>query len=84
MPYIIRPAVEKGEEGFKVCKKENTRKCFSKHPLTKETAEKQRIAIIISEHSRGGNATQEGGKYKVHIGPRGGKYLMVKGVKRYI
>lgn len=28
--------------------------------------------------------TQEGGKYRVHVGPRGGKFIMVKGVKRYI
>jgi hypothetical protein len=28
--------------------------------------------------------TQDGGNYRVHVGPRGGKYINVKGVKRYI
>lgn len=48
MPYEIK----KVNGGFKVCKKDEPEKCFSKKPLTKETATKQRIAIIISEHSR--------------------------------
>lgn len=25
-----------------------------------------------------------GGKYRVHVGPRGGKFINVKGQKRYI
>ena len=52
MPYIIKEVTEKKKKGYKVCKKDNPEKCFSKSPLPKERAEKQRTAIIISEHSR--------------------------------
>ena len=45
MPYQIKPV--KG--GFKVCKKDNPNKCFSKKPLTKKRAVKQVQAIIINE-----------------------------------
>jgi hypothetical protein len=45
MPYIIK----KVNDGYKVCKKEDPKKCFSKKPLTKERAIKQRQAIGISE-----------------------------------
>ena len=81
MPYIIRESIEGDTKGYKVCKKDNTRKCFSKHPLPKERAEKQRTAIILSELSRksGGASSQQ-----VHSGPRGGKYIIVNGNKRYI
>jgi hypothetical protein len=48
MPYDIK----KVPHGYKVCKKDEPEKCFSKKPLTKERATKQRIAIIISERSR--------------------------------
>jgi len=51
MPYVIRRV----GKGYKVCKGEKEAKeakWFSKKPLTKETATKQRIAIIISERSR--------------------------------
>ena len=48
MPYIIKPV--KG--GFKVCKEDNKRKCFSKKPLKKDVAERQKIAIIISENKK--------------------------------
>ena len=82
MPYIIRPSTEKGESGFKVCKKDNTRKCFSKHPLSNEMAQKQRTAIILSEKAPyrylGGETRQ------LHTGPRGGKYVIVNGAKRYV
>lgn len=44
MPYVIREV----ENGYKVCKK-GTRKCFSNDPMVKKQAEKQRIAIILSE-----------------------------------
>jgi len=37
--------------GWKVCKVEEE-KCFSKKPLSKETATKQRIAILLSERQR--------------------------------
>jgi hypothetical protein len=59
MPYIIRPAgkaangAKKPVPGFKVCKKDEPARCFSKKPLTREVAERQRVAIIISERSRG-------------------------------
>jgi hypothetical protein len=45
MPYIIKRV----GNGYKVCKEDDPQKCFSKKPLTKEVAKKQRIAIVISE-----------------------------------
>jgi hypothetical protein len=45
MPYSI----EKVKGGFLVC---DDKKCFSKRPLTKKKAEKQRIAIALSEHRK--------------------------------
>lgn len=59
MPYIIRPATEKGEKGFKVCKQDDRKRCFSKHPLPIETAKKQRTAIILSEMGRAGAKTNK-------------------------
>ena len=45
MPYrIIRVA-----GGFKAC---DDKKCFSKNPLTKKQAQKQRIAVALSEHRK--------------------------------
>lgn len=52
MPYVILPKTEEGKKGYKVCKADNPDKCFSKKPLTKETAIKQRAAIAISEVQR--------------------------------
>jgi len=49
MPYII----EEFEDGYKVCKKDEPNKCFSKNALPLETAKKQEKAIILSE-LRGG------------------------------
>jgi len=49
MPYILK----KLKNGYKVCKKDNT-KCFSKKPIPKKRAEKQMKAIIINETSGGG------------------------------
>lgn len=49
MPYIIK----KFEDGYKVCKKDEPDKCFSKKPLTEETAKKQEKAIILSEMKGG-------------------------------
>jgi hypothetical protein len=43
MPYEI----QRKSGGFFVCK---GKRCFSKEPLTKKMAEKQRSAIYISEH----------------------------------
>lgn len=50
MPYLIK----KVKDGFKVCKKNDKKKCFSIKPLTKEQAMKQMRAIIMSEMSRHG------------------------------
>ena len=46
MPYIIKQVAPRG---YKVCKEVEPDHCFSKKPLPKKTATKQRIAIIISE-----------------------------------
>jgi hypothetical protein len=48
MPYEVK----KVEGGFLVCDK---KRCFSKNPLTKKKAEKQRIAIALSEHKKTGS-----------------------------
>lgn len=48
MPYIVKNVAD----GYKVCKKDEPAKCFSKKPLPKERAVKQRIAIIISQQQR--------------------------------
>jgi len=48
MPYSII----KINNGFKVCKKDNNNKCFSKKPLTKDMATKQMKAIIINENKQ--------------------------------
>jgi hypothetical protein len=45
MPYDV---VKKGY-GWKVCKSNDKSKCFSEKPLPKGRAEKQRIAITLSE-----------------------------------
>jgi hypothetical protein len=45
MPYIIR----KYKYGFRVCKKDEPSVCFSKKPLTRKRAIKQRTAINLSE-----------------------------------
>ncbi len=52
MPYILKEAQKEGKKGFKVCKKDEPKKCFSKNPLPKETAQRQRTAIILSEMRR--------------------------------
>jgi hypothetical protein len=49
MPYDIR----KVKDGYKVCKK-GTKKCFSNDPIPLSNAVKQRKAIAISEHKKGG------------------------------
>ncbi len=51
MPYSI----EATGRGYKVC--DSAGKCFSKKGLPKKTAEKQRIAIAISEHRKTGKPT---------------------------
>jgi hypothetical protein len=52
MPYIIKPIDNK----YKVCKRDEPSICFSKKGLSKEQADKQRIAIILNEKK------QEGGQ----------------------
>lgn len=52
MPYIIKKTKEKGTTGYKVCKLDNPKRCFSKHPLTEIQAQKQRTAIVLSELRR--------------------------------
>lgn len=47
MPYEIK---RKGA-GFVVC---DAKRCFSKKPLTKQTATRQRIAIALSESRKTG------------------------------
>jgi hypothetical protein len=48
MPYSI----ESSGKGFKVC--DTAGKCFSKKGLPKKSAERQRIAIAISESKKTG------------------------------
>lgn len=45
MPFVIK---KQKPSGFKVCKK-GTSTCYSKKPLTKKMATKQRTAINLSE-----------------------------------
>lgn len=55
MPIFI----EKEKGGFKAC---DDKKCFSKRPMTKEQAQKQRVAIALSL------ARKEGRPAKVYFG----------------
>lgn len=48
MPYKIEKV---GKSGFKVC---DSNRCFSNKPLTKKNAERQRIAIALSESKKTG------------------------------
>jgi hypothetical protein len=53
MPYQLKKT---GDDKYKVCKKDDNKKCFSKKGLSKKQASKQKIAIEISERRRhGGN-----------------------------
>lgn len=45
MPYMLK----KVNNGYKVC---DASRCFSKNPMPKEHAMKQRIAIALSEHKK--------------------------------
>lgn len=49
MPYEII----KVNDGYKVCKKNNHKKCFSKKGLSLDNAKKQMKAIIINENLKG-------------------------------
>lgn len=48
MPYIIK----KVKDGYKVCKESNKKECYSKKGLPLKRAQKQKIAIQISESRR--------------------------------
>ncbi len=48
MPYILR----KFKNGFKVCLKEDPSTCFSKKPIPKTRAIKQRRAIGMNEFKK--------------------------------
>jgi hypothetical protein len=50
MPYKIIGNIK---DGFRVCKRDEPNKCFSKHGLPLERAKKQEKAIILSEIKRG-------------------------------
>jgi hypothetical protein len=45
MPYIL----VKCKNGYKLCKRDEPKKCFSKNPISLSQAKKQRQAIAISE-----------------------------------
>lgn len=47
MPYEVRQV----QGGYLVCDK---KRCFSRRPLTKKKAQKQRVAIAISESKKTG------------------------------
>lgn len=66
MPYIIK----KTDDGFKVCKKDEPTKCFSKKGMPKKKAVKQMQAIIINENLEGG--------LRPIVGRIGGKNLLKK------
>lgn len=48
MPYLLR----KVAGGFKVC---DSNRCFSKKPIPLKQAQKQRVAIALSEHAKNPN-----------------------------
>ena len=56
MPYELVP---QSDGTFKVCKRDNHNKCFSKKGMTKKKAEKQMKAIIISENLKGAGFNQK-------------------------
>jgi hypothetical protein len=58
MPYIIKEF----KKGFKVCKKDDPSKCFSKKPIPKINAEKQLKAIGMSEGGAKQPSIKEGKK----------------------
>lgn len=75
MPYILK----KFKNGFKVCKKDNPKECFSKEPMPLENAKKQKTAIILSELRKKGKdiPVMEGG-LKPLTARVGGKVLLKK------
>ena len=61
MPYILK----KINNRYKVCKEADEDVCFSKKPLSKETAEKQKKAIILNE-TQGGQSPPQKELYKLY------------------
>jgi len=52
MPYFIKEIIgATGYKRWKVCKKGNMNKCFSKEPLTKTRAQAQMKALYASENN---------------------------------
>ena len=72
MPYEIN----KVKTGYKVCKKDNPKECFSKKGLTKNKAIKQMKAIIISENKKVKSGS--GKTLKAPFGRMGGKSKLKK------
>jgi len=54
MPYELKKVVD----GYKVCKQDDMKVCFSKRGLPYDNAIRQMRAIIISERSRGIDVTR--------------------------
>ena len=57
MPYVIVPSTKDGVDGYRVRKRDRDPKTgkfryFSKHPLPLEVAQKQMVALRISESTR--------------------------------
>jgi hypothetical protein len=52
MPYSLLPY----HFGWRVCKRDEPTTCYSKNPLTKTQASKQRVAIILSEKKQKGGS----------------------------
>lgn len=48
MPFFIK----KTKDGFKVCKRDEPKKCFSNKSLTLSKAKKQMKAIGMNEHKK--------------------------------
>ena len=55
MPYSVIPY----KNGYRVCLTSNTERCFSKRPLSRRTAERQRVAIERSEQSPADSAFEK-------------------------
>jgi len=72
MPYILK----KVKDGFKVCKKDNPKECYSKKGLPLERAKKQMQAIGISEAKQGKGLLE--GDAKPLTARLGGKVLLKK------
>lgn len=59
MPYVIRPYKRTGK--FRVCKR-NTKKCFSRRPMSKRNAKRQLAAIYTNSGERHLRSRRTGGR----------------------